>query len=160
MFFCYFSFSAIFWRVLFLQVLVTRLAFFTHETLMFVTFWSDNCPHSMCNAVLLGRPTKQAPMIPVISIFFALLDKKNTFDIPVHIQSASRLVDLHVLSQHKRICSNSKFDPEDLEQLLLVPSVHNLDRFDFRSVLDFVSLHLRSACGSVWLSSPPKLERS
>ena len=44
------------------------------------------------------------------------------------------------------------FDPEDLQRVLVIPSVQVMDRFDFRSVLDFLLLRLRSASGSSWLS--------
>ena len=40
-----------------------------------------------------------------------------------------------VLPQHKKISLTPQFDPEDLELILLIPSVQDLDRFDFRSVL-------------------------
>ena len=136
-----------------------RLAFTAQETRLFVNFWSGNSLHSMCLAVLPGRLTNQSALIPIISSFFALLDKE------VHLLFLSgfsrRLAWTisRVLPQHKRICSTPKFSPEDLEDLLLVPTVQILDRLDFRSVLDFLLLRLRSACGSSWLSSLPNFEK-
>ena len=119
-----------------------RLAFTAQETRLFVNFWSGNSLHSMCLAVLPGRLTNQSALIPIISSFVALLDKE------VHLLFLSgfsrRLAWTisRVLPQHKTICSTPKFGPED-----------------FRSVLDFLLLRLRSACGSSWLSSLPNFEK-
>ena len=135
-----------------------RLAFSAQETRLFVNFWSGNSLHSICLAVLPGRLTNQSALLTIIRSFFALLDKE------VHLLFFSgfsrRLAWTisRVLPQHKRICSTPKFGPEVLEQLLVVPTVQILDRFDFRSVLDFLLLRLRSACGSSWISSLPNFE--
>ena len=136
-----------------------RLAFSEQETRLSVNFWSGNSLHSLCLTVLPGRLTNQSALIPIISSFCALLDKE------VHLLFLSgfsrRLAWTisRVLPQHKRICSTLKFGPEDIEELLFVPTVQILDRFDFRSVLDFLLLRLRSACGSSWLSSLPNFEK-
>ena len=136
-----------------------RLAFTAQETRLFVNFWSGNSLHSMCLAVLPGQLLNQSDLIPIISNFFALLDKEAHL---LFLSGSSRRLAWtisRVLPQEKRICSTPKFGPEDLEELLLVPTVQILDRFNFRSVLDFLLLRLRSACGSPWLSSLPNFEK-
>ena len=129
-----------------------RLAFTAQETRLFVSLWSGNSLHSMCLAVLPGRLTNQSALIPIISSFFALLDKEVHLLFLIGFSRRLAWTISRVLPQHKRICSTPKFGPEDLEDLLLVPTVQILDRLDFRSVLDFLLLRLRSACGSSWLS--------
>ena len=103
-----------------------RLAFTAQETRLFVNFWSGNSLHSMCSAVLPGRLTNQSALIPIISSFFALLDKEVHLPFLAGFSRRLAWTISRVLPQPKRICSTPKFGPEDLEDLLLVPTVQIL----------------------------------
>ena len=121
-----------------------RLAFTVQETRFFVNFWSGNSLHSVSLAVLPGSFTNQSDLIPIISNFFALLEKEVHL---LFLSGFSRRLAWTIsrdLLKQKRTCSTPKFDPEDIDELLFVPTVQILDRFDFRS-LDFLLLRLRSA---------------
>ena len=97
-------------------------------------------------------------LLSLLSGFFALVERDvhllflTGFD-PRITWTVSR-----ALPQRRRICSIPKFDAEDQERTMLVPSVQILDRFDFRSLLDFLLMRLRSACDSSWLSSLPDFQ--
>ena len=97
-------------------------------------------------------------LLSLLSGFFALVEKDvhllflTGFD-PRITWTVSR-----ALPQRRRICSTPKFDAEDLERTMLDPSVQILDRFDFRSLLDFLLMQLRSACDSSWMSSFPDFQ--
>ena len=51
------------------------------------------------------------------------------------------------------------FNPEHLERVPLIPSVQVLDQFDFRSVLDFLLMRLRSACENTWFSALQEFQK-
>ena len=97
-------------------------------------------------------------LLSLLSGFFAIAEKDahllflTGFD-PRITWTVSR-----ALPQRRRICSIPQFDAEDLVRMMLVPSVQILDRFDFRSLLDFLLLRLRSACDSSWMSSLPDFQ--
>ena len=113
----------------------------------------------MCLATFPGRQCTPFELIPPISSFLALLDRDT------HLLFASGFTQRfiwaasRVIPQHKRVCHVLKLDEEDLEQMLLVPTVQILDRFDFRSALDFLMVRLRSACNSSWLMSLPDSQK-
>ena len=136
-----------------------RLAVLSNETRLFINFWAGNSLHSLCIAVFPGRMTNSTALINPVSSLLALLDK----DVQILFMSGftRRFVwaTSLVLPQRRRICATPRFDADDLESVLLVPSVQLLDRFDFRSVLDFLLMRLRSACGSSWLSVLPDFQR-
>ena len=129
------------------------------ETRLFVNFCAGNSLHSMCLAVFPGCVFSPSALIPHLGSLFPLVEQD------VHLLFLSGFSHLlgwaisRVLPQHKKICSTPKFDPDDLERVLLIPSVQVLDRFDFRSVLDFLLMRLRSACGSSWLSALPEFQK-
>ena len=136
-----------------------RLAVLSNETILFINFWAGNSLHSLCFAVFPGRMTNSTALINPVSSLLALLDK----DVQILFMSGftRRFVwsISRVLPQRRRILATPRFDADDLESVLLVPSVQLLDRFDFRSVLDFLLMRLRSACGSSWLSVLPDFQR-
>ena len=136
-----------------------RLSVLPFETRLFINFWAGNSLHSICLAVFPGQVFSPAILIPPLSSLFSLINND------VHLLFLSGFTQplawtiSRVLPQRKRICLTPKFDPEDLEQILLIPSVQFLDRFDFRSVLDFLLMRLRSACGSICLSALPEFQK-
>ena len=99
-----------------------RLAFTAQETRLFVNFLSGNSLHSKCLAVLPGRLTNQSDLIPILGSFFALLDKEVHLLFLSGFSRCFAWTISRVLPQHKRICTTPKFGPEDLEELLLVPT--------------------------------------
>ena len=127
-------------------------------TRLFGHFWADNSLYGLCIGVFPGRLCPPGSLLSLLSGFFALVEKDvhllflTGFD-PRITWTVSR-----VLPQRRRICSIPKFDAEDLERTMLVPSVQILDRFDFRSLLDFLLMRLRSACDSSWMSSLPDFQ--
>ena len=129
------------------------------ETTLIINFWSVNSLHSMCLAVFPGRMCTPSDLFPPISNLLALLDKDAQLLFVSGFTQRFIWVVSRVLPQHKRVCQVHKFDEEDLEQVLLMPTVQILDRFDFRSVLDFLMVRLRSACGSLWLTALPEFQK-
>ena len=113
----------------------------------------------MCLAVFPGRMCTPSDLIPPISSLLALLDKDAQLLFVSGFTKRFIWAISRVLPQHKRVCQAPKFDEEDLEQFLLVPTVQILNRFDFRSVLDFLMVRLRSACGSSWLTALPGFQK-
>ena len=136
-----------------------RLSSLPTEVRLFVNFWSGNSLHSMCLAVFPGRMCTPSDLIPPISSLLALLDKDVQLLFVSGFTKRFIWTVSRVLPQHKRICQIPKFDEEDLEQTLLVPTVQILDRFDFRSALDFLMVRLRSACGNSWLAALPDFQK-
>ena len=135
-----------------------RLAVLSNETRLFINFWAGNSLHSLCIAVFPGRMTNSTALINPVRSFLALLDR----DVQILFMSGftRRFVWAisRVLPQRRRICATPRFDADDLESALLVPSVQLLDQFDVLSVLDFLLMRLRSACGSSWLSALPDFQ--
>ena len=125
-----------------------RLASLPTETRLFVNFWAGNSLHSMCLAVLPGRMCSPLELIPPINSFLALLDKSTELFFVSGFTQRFIWTVARVLPQHKKICQMPKFDEDDLERVLVVPTVKILGRFDFRSVLDFLVVRLRSALSS------------
>ena len=116
---------------------------YANETRLFVHFWARNSLYGLCIGVFPGVYTP-GTLLLLLSKFFALIVEYAHLLFmagfaPRIVWTVSR-----VLSQHRIICRIPSFDAEDLEQTMLVPSVRILDQFDFRSVLDFVILRLRS----------------
>ena len=136
-----------------------RLVTLPTETRLFVNFWAGNSLHSMCLATFPGRQCTPSELIPPISSFLALLDRDTQLLFASGFTQWFVWAVSRVIPQHKRVCHVLKFDEEDLEQMLLVPTVQILDRFDFRSTLDFLMVQLRSACNSSWLMSLPDLQK-
>ena len=135
-----------------------RLTQYANETRLFVHFTARNCLYGLCIGVFPGRVYTPGTLLLLLSNFFALIGKDAHLLFmdgfaPRIVWTVSR-----VLTQHRKICRIPSFDAEDLEQTMLVPFVQILDRYDFRSVLDFLLLRLRSACSSPWLSSLPNFQ--
>ena len=126
---------------------------YANETRLFVHFWAGNSLYSLCIGLFPGRLSSPASLLLWLSSFFALFRKEAhllflTGFAPRFLWTVSR-----VLPQQRSVCSFPKFDGEDLERTMLVPSLQSLDRFDFRNVLDCLLVRLRSACDRSWLSS-------
>ena len=136
-----------------------RITSCSNETKLSVNFWVGNSLHSMCIAVYPSRTNSPAVFIPPISGFLALLHEDVQLQFVTGFTQRFTCSLSRILPQHQRICSVPKFDAEDLESALLVPSVQILDRFDFRSVLDFLIMRLRSAIGSTWLTALPDFQK-
>ena len=105
------------------------LAVLSNETRLFINFSAGNSLHSLCIAVFPGRMTNSIALINPVSSLLALLDK----DVQILFMSGftRRFVWAisRVLPQRRRICAAPRFDVDDLESALLVPSVQLLDQF-------------------------------
>ena len=98
-----------------------RLSVLPDETRLFVNFWAGNSLHSMCLAVFPGRVFSPSVLIPPLGSFFSLVEQDVHLLFMKGFSQRLGWAISRVLPQHKKIFSTPKFDPDDLERVLLVP---------------------------------------
>ena len=119
-----------------------RLTECSGVTRLFVHFWADNSLYGLCIGVFPGRVCSPSSLLSLLSGFFALVEKDAHLLFLTGFERRITWTVSRELPQQKKVCSIPKFDAEDLERTMIVPSVQILDRFDFRSLLDFLLLRL------------------
>lgn len=131
------------------------------EDLVFLNFWNEDSLQRVCLGVAPHGFLVPKITLKLIASFYSLFEKSPAclsvvgFDDKLYssLSSYSKL-------KKKKIMRSPTFKPKDLEKSLLLPSVKILDRYDYRSILDFLLLKLRTALDNDWLQSLPDLHKA
>ena len=130
------------------------------EDLLFLNFWNGNSLQRICLGAAPHGFLVPKVTLRLIAAFYSLFDRSPICLSTVGFDDKlfSSLV-LHLKLKKKKVIRSLTFRPKDLEKSLALPSVKILDRYDYRSILDFLLLKLRTALDSDWLLSLPDLHK-
>ena len=131
----------------------------TTTSYIILLFWSGNVFHRVClgsspRGMLLPRK-----VLSLVSSFLSL------FEIPPScltlIGVGEKLDDCLTssLPGSKRPSIVNPFGPRELETSLALPTAQIIERHDFRTILDFLLMKLRTALGKDWLQNLPILHK-
>ena len=124
-----------------------------------LNFWSGNVFHRVC----LGS-TPRGMLLPhrilnFISSFLCLFETFPTCVAVINV--GDKLGDcLSTCLPGKQQPANIRtFNPEEFERSLSVPTAQIIERHDFRTILDFLLMKLRTALDMDWLKKLPLLHK-
>ena len=98
-------------------------------------------------------------MLELVSCFYSLFE---TVPSCVAVKDFSEKLSSSlpcVMPALKKPSKVNTFGPTELESCLSLPSSQILDRYDFRSILDYLLLKLRSGLDNDWLQNLPVLHK-
>ena len=130
----------------------------THSFVV-LSFWSGNVFHRVClgsspRGLLLPRR-----ILKLLASFLSL------FDVPPSCIAlfgvGDKLDDClsSTLPGAKRPCIVNTFGTTDIETSLALPTAQIIERHDFRTILDFLLMNLRTALDRDWLQNLPTLHK-
>ena len=130
----------------------------THSFVI-LSFWSGNVFHRVC----LGS-SPRGLLLPrrILNLLASFL---SLFDVPrsciALIGVGDKLDDClsNTLPGSKRPCIVNTYGTTELEVSLTLPTVQIIERHDFRTILDFLLMKLRTALDRDWLQSLPTLHK-
>ena len=127
------------------------------NTFLILNFWSGNVLHHVClgnapRGMLLPRKT-----LSIISSFISLFEEAAICT--ALIDFGDKLGDClsNCLPGNQHISVINTFGPEELERSLAVPTTQIIERHDFRTILDYLLMKLRTALDRDWLKKLPLL---
>ena len=127
------------------------------QSIVVLSFWSGSVYHRVCigsspRGMLLPRK-----VLNLLASFLSL------YEVPPScvalIGAGAKLDDCltSTLPGEKRPCTVNTFGPTDLEASLALPTAQIIERHDFRTILDFLLMKLRTALDRDWLQNLPTL---
>ena len=131
----------------------------TTATFVILNFWSGNVLHRVClgsapRGMLLPRK-----ILSLVSSFLSLFDTVPTcislIDIGEKLSECSA-PSLPGKQQPTVICT---FGIEEFEKSLAMPTAQIIERHDFRTIIDFLLMKLRTALDREWLRKIPLLHK-
>ena len=126
----------------------------------YLNFWSGNIYYQVC----LGSGPRgiflPKKILTLISSYLSLLSETPRSCLSL-INFDGRLVSSLIASLpgKKRHMIVTGFGPTELEKCLAMPTYGILERHDFRTILDFLLMKLRTALEQEWLQSIPVLHK-
>ena len=132
---------------------------FPVETHLFLNFWNENAFHSVCIGVFPRSISIPKSLLKCIAAFLSLfLDQPSCLALIGFGDRIFQSVKNHFNKPHL-VNHCPTFSQEDLDKCLSIPSAKILDRYDYRSILDFLLLKLRLAQDHDWLLNLPDLHK-
>ena len=126
---------------------------------LFVNFWSGSVYHQVC----LGSGPRglliPKRILSVITAFVSLFEKPPSYVGLIGSPDRLETCLVNSLPGKLRPTAVSGFRPNDLEKSLSLPTSKILERHDFRSILDYLLMKLRTALDREWLQSLPILHK-
>ena len=127
--------------------------------LVIISLWSGNVLHRVClgtgNRGLL-IPKK---VLGLVSSFTTLFESPPNCVCLVRMCDKLNQCFTSALPGTKRPNLAHSFGPSEFEKSLIAPIVNIIERHDFRSILDFLLMKLRTALDRDWLQSLPLLHK-
>ena len=126
---------------------------------LYLNFWSGNIYYQVClgsgpRGILLPKK-----ILTLISSYLSLFENPpNCLSLINFDERLGTSLSLS-LPGRKRPMIVTGFEPTELEKCLAMPTSHILERHDFRTILDFLLMKLRTALNQEWLQSVPVLHK-
>ena len=132
----------------------------THtSTEVYVIFWSGNVYHRVCLGSGPRRFLFPKRLLTVISSFLSLFETAPSF---IELTGCPDRLDCSLTSAlpgNLRPYAINYFGPKDLERCLSLPTSRILERHDFRFILDYLLMKLRTALDREWQQALPVLHK-
>ena len=129
------------------------------ESFLFTSFWSGNVLYEVCIGSAPRGLLIPKRVLELVSCFYSLFE---TVPSCVAVKDFSEKLSSSlpcVMPALKKPSKVNTFGPTELESCLSLPSSQILDRYDFRSILDYLLLKLRSGLDNDWLQNLPVLHK-
>ena len=124
-----------------------------------LAFWSGNVYNCLCLSEFPNSLQPATKILEVISSFLAVTSDPPTVCSLLGFERRVNKTLTTELDQPTPVCIIPTFNFEEIHKMLAGPCVKILDRYDFQSVLQFLSMKLRTALGSSWLDNLHELRR-
>ena len=129
------------------------------ETHIFLNFWTGNVFYQVCLGTGPRGTLVPKKMMGVVASFLSLFDVHPSciclIDCPESLNSCFKAS----LPGCLRPTSVNGFGPSESERCLSLPTSRILERHDYRTILDFLLMKLRTALDRDWLQSLPTLHK-
>ena len=124
-----------------------------------LSFWSGNVFHRIC----LGSSPRgllfPRKVMTLVSSFLSLFDAPPDCIALIGVGEKLDECLASTLPGTKRSSIVKTFGPSELESTLAVPTAQIIERHDFKTILDFLLMKLRTALDRDWLQSLPTLHK-
>ena len=124
-----------------------------------LSFWSGNVLHRVClgsspRGMLLPRK-----IFALLASFISLFDTAPSCVSLIGFDEKSADCLRTYLPGAKRPFITSTYEPSDFESSLALPTAQIIERHDFRTILDFLLMKLRTALDRDWIQNLPTLHK-
>ena len=127
--------------------------------LVIVSFWSGNVLHRICLGTGPRGLLIPKKILGLVASFITLFESPPSCVCLVGMGDKFNQCLTSTLPGTKRPNLVHSFGPNDFEKCLAGPTVNIIERHDFRSILDFLLMKLRTALDRDWLQSLPLLHK-
>ena len=127
--------------------------------LVIVSFWSGNVLHRICLGTGPRGLLIPKKILGLVASFITLFESPPNCVCLVGMGDKLNKCLTSTLPGTKRPNLAHSFGPNDFEKCLAGPTVKIIERHDFRSILDFLLMKLRTALDRDWLQSLPLLHK-
>ena len=124
---------------------------------VFLIFWSGNIHYQVCMGTGPRGLYLQMKIFMLISSFLSLLENPPSCVCIYDCDERLAATLSTSLPGGRRPTVAHAFGPLELEKNLALPTSRILERHDFRTILDFLLMKLRTAMDREWLQSLPEL---
>ena len=128
-------------------------------TYLILNFWSGNVLQHVClgsgpRGMLMPRKT-----LMTVSSFISLFEEAPSCVALIDFSEKLSECLLNCLPGKQQSSVVSSYGPEELEKSLALPTSQIIERHDFRTILDFLLMKLRTALDRDWLKKLPLLHK-
>ena len=124
---------------------------------VFLNFWSGNIHYQVCMGTGPRGLYLPKKIFMLISSFLSLLENPPSCVCIYDCDERLAATLATSLPGGRRPTVAHAFGPLELEKSLALPTSRILERHDFRTILDFLLMKLRTAMDREWLKSLPEL---
>ena len=140
---------------------VYSLSLMSHptENTLYLSFWSGNVLHQVCigtgpRGILIPRK-----ILSLVASFISLFETAPPCISLIGLGERLSHCLSTTLPGHPRPIIINNFGEDEFERCLALPTAKIIERHDFRSILDYLLLKLRTALDKDWLQSLPQLHK-
>ena len=129
------------------------------DDLVIVSFWSGNVLHRVCLGTEPRGLLIPKKILGVVASFVTLFESPQNCLCLIGMGDILNQCLTSTLPGTKRPNLAHFFGPNKFDKCLAAPTVNIIERHDFRSILEFLLMKLRTALDRDWLQSLPLLHK-
>ena len=129
------------------------------QSFLFISFWSGNIFQQVCVGTGPRGILIHKKILALISSLLCLFETQpNCISLIDMGENLSNCL-ASVLNCNPKTSIVNSFSPAEFEKCLAIPSAKIIERHDFRTIIDYLLLKLRTALDRDWVHSLPVLHK-
>ena len=129
------------------------------ESSLYLGFWSGNVFHQVCIGTGLRGFLIPRKVLTLIASLISLFDTPPPRACLVGLGERLNFCLMSALPGQQRPNTLNNFGLEEFERSLALPTAKIIERHDYKTIIDFLLLKLRTALDRDWLQSIPLLHK-